>query len=442
MQLQPNILFHNHYTLICLIGRGGFSEVWLAKDKYTDLDVALKIYASNGGLDDDGVEAFSNEIRRVYNLNHPNLLKPQHFDVCEGMPYLVMPYCANGAITKRIGKVSEDEVWNIIRDVSAGLAYLHEHRIVHQDIKPDNILQDADGHYLITDFGISARTRATLSKTQPMNNSNSGTAAYMAPERFSTNPAPIYANDVWAFGATLYELITGNVPFGDGTLPGGLLQKNGADIPDIGTSISDKLQETIFEMLQVDPAKRCSIQHIQQSAMPPVGKQETIEEKDEIGDYIGILNYIIENDKGLHTKYRIIVVCELIIEFILTFYATITFPIMLMVFVFGVIKPEPIDNEILSWIFVVFLLCLFCLLALVGFVIASAGVSAVSLELNRRYFVNKAKKIFSRIDCSDEIRKVVNQHIELWNPFEDLYLRRVRNEMPLLFDVSKISLIC
>lgn len=256
MQLQPNTLFHNHYTLVRLIGRGGFSEVWLAQDKYTGLDLALKIYAPNGGLDSDGIEAFAGEIRRVYNLNHPNLLKPQHFDVCDGMPYLVMPYCANGSVTKRAGHMSEDEIWKVLHDVAAGLAYLHEHNIVHQDIKPDNILQAADGHYLITDFGISARTRATLSKTQSMNNIGSGTAAYMAPERFSTNPAPTFASDVWALGATLYELITGSVPFGDGTLPGGLLQKNGTEQSVLPAALSDSLREIIKKSLSLNPSDR------------------------------------------------------------------------------------------------------------------------------------------------------------------------------------------
>lgn len=258
MQFQPNTLFHDHYTLVRLIGRGGFSEVWLAQDKYTGLDLALKIYAPNGGLDSDGIEAFAGEIRRVYNLNHPNLLKPQHFDVCDGMPYLVMPYCANGSVTKRAGHISEDEIWKVLHDVAAGLAYLHEHNIVHQDIKPDNILQAADGHYLITDFGISARTRATLSKTQSMNNIGSGTAAYMAPERFSTNPAPTFASDVWALGDTLYELIAGSVPFGDGTLPGGLLQKNGAEMSSLPASISNSLREVIEKSVSVNPWDRPS----------------------------------------------------------------------------------------------------------------------------------------------------------------------------------------
>ncbi len=256
MQLRPNILFHNRYTLVRLIGRGGFSEVWLGKDKYTRLELALKIYAPNGGTDEEGIATFATEIDRVYNLSHPNLLKLGHFDVCEGMPYLIMPYCGNGSVAKRVGKMNEADIWNLLHDVAAGLAYLHEQHIVHQDIKPDNILQDADGHYLISDFGISARTRATLTKTQAINNTGAGTAAYMAPERFSSHPAPTFASDIWALGATVYELVTGAVPFGDGTLPGGLLQKNGAEIPQIDSEWSKELVSTITSMLALDAKDR------------------------------------------------------------------------------------------------------------------------------------------------------------------------------------------
>ncbi len=256
MQLTEGTLFHDRYTLVRLIGRGGFSEVWLATDKYTGLELALKVYAPNGGTDDTSIAIFSDEIRRVYNLSHPNLLKPQHFAVCEGMPYIVMPYCANGSVVKQIGKMSEAEIWTLLHDVATGLAYLHEQHIVHQDIKPDNILQAADGHYLITDFGISARTRTTLTKTQAISDTSAGTSAYMAPERFGSKPAPTFASDIWALGATLFELIEGYVPFGDGALPAGLLQKNGAEIPEIKAQISDTLKCTVRQMLALDARRR------------------------------------------------------------------------------------------------------------------------------------------------------------------------------------------
>lgn len=86
MELRENILFADRYRLLRLLGRGGFSEVWLASDEKTGLRVAVKVYAPGSGLDEDGVRLFTEELSIVYNLNHSNLLKPHHFDECGGCP--------------------------------------------------------------------------------------------------------------------------------------------------------------------------------------------------------------------------------------------------------------------------------------------------------------------------------------------------------------------
>ena len=166
--IQPNEIFAYRYRLIRLIGRGGFAEVWLAEDAKTKLEVALKIYAPQGGMDDDeGVETFMQEFLLVFDLNHTNLLRPSYFDEYSRMPFLVLPFCAKGSCNKLIGKISEEEMWKLIRDISSGLVYLHEQipPVIHQDIKPDNILVDGNGRYLITDFGISAKIRSSLRKS-------------------------------------------------------------------------------------------------------------------------------------------------------------------------------------------------------------------------------------------------------------------------------------
>jgi len=246
MRLTENTLFDKRYQLVRLLGRGGFSEVWLAKDSYTKLDIAIKVYAPGQGMDSDGLADFSAELAGVYNLNHTNLLKPAHVDAWEGMPYLIMPFCSQGSVFKRIGKMSEEEIWKLIHDVAAGLAYLHENDIIHQDIKPDNILIDDNGNYVITDFGISTKARSTLRKSVIGGAVSSGTIEYMGPERFSDHPAPIKASDIWSLGATVYELITGNVPFGE---MGGGMQKVGAEIPEITEPISKQLRYVIESML-------------------------------------------------------------------------------------------------------------------------------------------------------------------------------------------------
>ena len=245
--LQPNTTFDDHYTLIRQLGRGGFSEVWLAHDSYMDIDVAIKIYAPGQGMDSNSINEFRREITGVFQLNHPNLLCPKHLGIWENMPYLIMAYCPAGSCLNFVGNISESEIWHLIHDVAAGLAYLHEKDIVHQDIKPDNILIDTEGNYLITDFGISTRARSTLRKSVMSTTNSAGTLAYMGPERFSTQPAPTKASDIWSLGAMLYELLEGVTPFPPDF--GGSMLNAGAAIPTINAPVSENLKQTIYKML-------------------------------------------------------------------------------------------------------------------------------------------------------------------------------------------------
>ena len=249
MQLQEGTLFdHDRYHLIKVLGSGGFSEVWLAEDtKVGNEKRALKVYAPGKGLDEDGVRLFSREFQLVYDLNHTNLLKPSHFDVCERSPYLVLPFCERGSAAKLTGKIKEEEAWHFLHDVAMGLSFLHEQEppVIHQYIKPDNVLIDKTGRFLITDFGISAKARSTLRKSMG-NVKSGGTIAFMAPERFGSDNMPIKASDIWSLGATMYELLTDDVPFGE---QGGLIQKSGADIPKITVDYSQTLKEITYKML-------------------------------------------------------------------------------------------------------------------------------------------------------------------------------------------------
>ena len=245
--LQQDILFADRYRLIKRIGQGGFAEVWLADDTLADLQVAIKIY---GGMDEDGLKIFVKEINKVYHLNHTNLLKPQYVAAWNNMPYLVMTYCSAGSLEKKIGQITEQEAWKILHDVASGLAYLHSNNIIHQDIKPANILQDDMGNYVIIDFGISTLARDTLRKSTLMGNTSAGTLAYMGPERFSKDSAPILASDIWSLGAMLFELLEGRTPFPPDF--GGGMQKAGAELPDITANVSQELKSVITQMLSLN----------------------------------------------------------------------------------------------------------------------------------------------------------------------------------------------
>lgn len=244
--LQENQLFANRYRLVKRLGQGAFSEVWKAEDtKAGDLIVALKVYAPDKGLDEDGAKVFSDEFAIVFNVHHSNLLTPNYFDEENNSPYLVLPFCEQGSALKLVGKMDERQVVKFLHDVASALAYLHESEIVHQDIKPDNVLIDAKGNFLVTDFGISTRIRSTLRRSVG-DKKSAGTMAYMGPERFSKNPDPIKASDIWSLGATVFELMKGDVPFGD---MGGGMQMAGALDPDIPGDYSASLKQLVEKCL-------------------------------------------------------------------------------------------------------------------------------------------------------------------------------------------------
>ncbi len=264
--LSEGLLFAERYKFVKLLGRGGFSEVWLAEDTMAEVQVAVKVYAPGTGLDENGIKLFTQEFAMVFDMNHTNLLRPTHFDCWDRMPYLIMPLIKNGSTFKYLVEnrtMPEEECWKMLHDVAAGLAYLHEKNppLIHQDIKPDNILINDEGHYLITDFGISARVRSTIRNGMAQEQSG-GTMAYMGPERFSANPKPIMASDIWSLGAMMFELMTGTPPFGN---YGGGMQKNGADIPIIeDENYSQDLKDIIYRCLEKETWDRPSAKKIEE----------------------------------------------------------------------------------------------------------------------------------------------------------------------------------
>ena len=252
MDISSDTIVQNRYRLQHRLGRGSFGEVWSAHDEVADVDVALKIYVA---LDDKGIEEFRSEFRNVINLVHTNILRPEYYDVSDSRPFLVMPLC-RGSVDGQSGGMSESELWRFIRDVSSGLAYLHSHDILHRDIKPANILINADGDYVISDFGISTRMRSTMRRSsmrQDKGMDTSGTIAYMAPELFTKSPSAVKATDIWAFGATLYELMTGELLFFG---QGGVVQLNGAELPELPDSYSQDLRDTVTSCLSMDTWRR------------------------------------------------------------------------------------------------------------------------------------------------------------------------------------------
>ena len=253
---QSGDWFHERYRLEKLVGMGGFADVWKAYDSLTDTTVALKIYSR---LDDDGIKELATEYRRMQHINHPNLLRGDHFDRWNNMPYLEMQFCEGGSLEKRIGNLTDIELISVIRDLCEGLQYLHRNGIIHQDIKPANILIDEHGHYLLSDFGISSRSRTRLSKSINMANvSNSAmTEAYAPPEKFSPkfeDRQPDAKGDIFSLGISLYELITGDLPFGSFSTGRQLqYEKLELDLAEIG---DERIRTLIAWCMQREKEKR------------------------------------------------------------------------------------------------------------------------------------------------------------------------------------------
>ncbi len=249
--LKQDTKIHDRYVLKELKGRGSFGEVWRAYDEELRIEIALKIYVS---LDSHGIEEFKDEYLITRDIHHPHLLTATYFAVWEHHPYLIMDYCGQGSVGTKAGAMEEREIWRFLRDVSAGLAHLHTLNppIIHQDIKPDNILQDDSGAYKITDFGISKKLRATMRK-QSLQNTGMGATAYMGPERFDGNSTLVIASDIWALGASIYELATGELPFAG---LGGHMQRAGADLPILDKKWSRDLNMVMQSCLAKDPAQR------------------------------------------------------------------------------------------------------------------------------------------------------------------------------------------
>ena len=220
-------IFNNRYLLEEILGKGGFSQVWKAQDMQSGLEVAVKIFTRQ---DDEGVRLCRKEFAKTYNLRHPHILTPMHFDVVDNIPYLVMPYITGGSLDKRISSISAEEILKFVNQIGSALKFIHHctNPVIHGDIKPDNILIDVNGNFLLTDFGISTALKEQFTKTLNIENAYDQPEgitplAFRAPElnqykNWETRSTSI-KSDVWSAGVLLYYLCSKQLPFnGDGGL--------------------------------------------------------------------------------------------------------------------------------------------------------------------------------------------------------------------------------
>ena len=264
-QLQESL--GTAYRIERELGGGGMSRVFVALDTTLGRRVVVKVLLPElaAGV---SVERFRREIHLAAQLQHPHIVPLLSAGESEGLPYFTMPYVDGESLRARLIRERElpvPEAIRVLRDVASALGYAHERGVVHRDIKPDNVLLSR-GTAVVTDFGVAKALTASSEYGTPEAHPGLtslgvtlGTPHYMAPEQGAGDPAMDHRVDIYAFGATAYEILTGDPPF-TGKSPQAIL---GAHIAGIAKPISSirpglppLLGHVIMKCLEKRPADR------------------------------------------------------------------------------------------------------------------------------------------------------------------------------------------
>ncbi len=200
------------YQLQERIGVGGMSVVYRAKDTETDATVAIKTLKSEYCSDLEFVRRFQNEIKATAGLQHPNIVEIYAQGIDEGMPYIVMEYIEGITLKDYIvalQTVKWREAFKVTAQVLSAVGCAHEHKVIHRDIKPQNIMITDSGQIKLTDFGIA---RVVSSSTKQAKPDSAGSVHYLSPEQ-ARGGFVDERSDLYSIGIMLYEMVTGVVPF-------------------------------------------------------------------------------------------------------------------------------------------------------------------------------------------------------------------------------------
>jgi eukaryotic-like serine/threonine-protein kinase len=200
------------YRLDRLLGQGGFSWVFAGHHDTTGTPVAVKVLKPRYAGDPQFQRRFQNETEVASHLEHPNIVRIHEVGSHRDVVYFAMDLHPDslGQYLAREGPVPEARLLTIARDITGALSYAHAQKVIHRDIKVDNILLAADGRAILTDFGIARVATATATATGP--NMTIGTPHYISPEQAQGRPLDGRA-DLYALGVTLYKAATGELPF-------------------------------------------------------------------------------------------------------------------------------------------------------------------------------------------------------------------------------------
>ena len=251
-------LLAGKYRVLDEIGRGGMGVVVRAEDTRLKRTVALKFLSPELTGDPEARERFIQEARAASALEHPNICTIHEIDEApDGRMFMAMACYEGESLRDRIkrGKLDHGEALGVALQVARGLAKAHEKSIVHRDIKPGNIFLTDDGQAKILDFGLAklaadfrlTRTGATL-----------GTVAYMSPEQAQGRPVD-YRTDIWSLGVMLYEMLTGELPFGgenEGSLLYSIIHRPARPLRKADPAIPAEIERVVLKALEKTPTDR------------------------------------------------------------------------------------------------------------------------------------------------------------------------------------------
>jgi serine/threonine protein kinase len=247
----------SHYIILEKIGEGGMGVVYKAEDTKLKRTVALKFLPSELTRDPQAKARFVQEAQAAAALDHPHICAVFEIGEAEGATYIAMPYVKGQSLKEKIaaGPLSMEEALDIAGQVAEGLKEAHERGIIHRDIKPANIMLTEKGQAKIMDFGLAKLEEGVdLTKTMAV----LGTVAYMSPEQARGEEVD-HRTDIWSFGATLYEMLTGQKPFGqkhDQALLYSILNDTTESVSRIRPEIPKHLDRVIQKALEKDRPRR------------------------------------------------------------------------------------------------------------------------------------------------------------------------------------------
>jgi tRNA A-37 threonylcarbamoyl transferase component Bud32 len=246
-----------NYRVVRLLGEGGAAQVYLGEHQMLTMQAAIKVLHPRYSLFQQDIARFLREARTIAHLEHPHIVRVLECALDErGLPYLVMEYAPGGTLRQWLPEgtpLALPLIEDYVQQLAQALQYAHDQHVIHRDVKPENVLMSAQGHLLLSDFGLALLTHS--SSRLPMQDL-AGSVAYLAPEQMQGHPRR--ASDQYALGVMVYEWLTGRTPF-TGSVAEVIAQHLSAPVPSpraLEPSISPAVEAVVLRALAKDPKAR------------------------------------------------------------------------------------------------------------------------------------------------------------------------------------------